>query len=138
MPRAGGRLAAVALVVALAGCGSNTSTASSDPCDPSGIATAIDATAASSDAPARRGYQLEDIAANVTQCIAASSTAMTDPKNPLNLQLARANLAAGKAYALAGQKADARQDLGSAIFTAKFVGDAQLESDAAAALQALR
>ena len=135
--RFGGRLLAVALFVALAGCGSNTSTASTDPCDPSGIANAIDAAATSSDTPAQRGFHLEDIAANITQCEASSATASTDPKDPLNLQLARANLAAGKAYALAGKKADARQDLASAAFTAKFIGDAQLESDASAALASL-
>ena len=136
--RFGGRLVAVALFLALAGCGSNTSTASSDPCDATAIGKAIDAAAASSDAPAKRGFRLDDIAAGITQCEASSATASTDPKDPLNLQLARANLAAGKAYALADNAADARQDLSSAAFTAKFVGDVRLESDAAAALKTVR
>jgi len=97
--RFGGRLATAALVVALAGCGSNSSTGSSDPCDATAIGKAIDAAAASSDAPGKRGYRLDDIAAGITQCEASSATASTDPKDRLNLQLARANLAAGKAYA---------------------------------------
>lgn len=136
--RFGGRLATAALIVALAGCGSNTSTASSDPCDATAIGNAIDAAAASSDAPAKRALHLDDIAAAVTQCEASSATASTDPKDPLNLQLARANLAAGKAYASAGNASDARQDLAGAAFTAKFIGDTALEADATAALKAVR
>jgi hypothetical protein len=136
--RRGGRLAAAALALALAGCGANNSAASSDSCDASAIGSAIDATAASSDAPAKRADHLDDIAATITQCEASSATASTDPKDPLNLQLARAHLAAGKAYAQAGDTADARQDLAGAAFTAKFVGDAALESEAVAALRALR
>jgi len=136
--RFGGRLATAALVVALAGCGSSTSTASSDECDAGAIGRAIDTAAASGDAPAKRCFQLDDIAASITQCEASSATASTDRKDPLNLQLARANLAAGKAYTLAGDKPDARQDLAGAAFTAKFIGDVGLESDATAALKALR
>lgn len=131
-----GRLLAGALVVALTACGSGTSGAS-DPCDAAGIAKAIDATVASSDAPAEKGDRLDDLAANITQCEASSPTALSDPHDPLNLQLARAALAAGKAYAEAGHRDDAQRYLSTAAFTAKFVGDPQLESEAAAALKTL-
>lgn len=136
--RHAGRLATAALVAVLAGCGGGSdSAASAGSCDATAIGNAIDAAAASSDAPAKRADHLDDIAATITQCEASSATASTDPKDPLNLQLARAHLAAGKAYALAGDKAGAREDLAGAAFTAKFAGDAALESEATAALHAL-
>ncbi|MDQ2991785.1 MAG: hypothetical protein M3R30_03050 [Candidatus Eremiobacteraeota bacterium] len=133
------QLLALALIATLAACGSsaNRSSASSDPCDASGIAGAIDNESGSNDAPKTKGDRLDDMVANIVQCEAASGTASTDPHDPLNLQFARANLAAGKAYALAGDASDARQHLSTAVFTAKFVGNAQVESEANAALKAL-
>jgi hypothetical protein len=132
----GTRLLAGALVAVLTACGSGAS-GTSDPCDAAGIAKAIDAAVASSATPAKKGDQLDDLAANITQCEASSPTALTDPHDPLNLQLARADLEAGKAYAAAGDREDARRYLSTAAFTAKFVGDARLEGAAAAALKAL-
>ncbi len=130
---------ALVLLATLAACGSaaEKSHASTDPCDVIGIAGAIDNESGSNDAPKIKGDRLDDLAANIVQCEAASETAVSDPHDPLNLQLARANLAAGKAYALAGDAGDARQHLSTAAFTAKFVGDGQVESEAAAALKAL-
>lgn len=129
---------ALALFAALAACGSSThASASNDPCDATGIANTIDDESGSNDAPKIKGDHLDDLAANIAQCEAASETAASNPHDPLNFQLARANLAAGKAYALAGDAGDARQHLSSAAFTAKFVGDAQIEREANAALKAL-
>jgi hypothetical protein len=140
--RIGGRLLATVLLSALAACGSSNQSAqsggTSDPCNPSGIASAIDAASASNDAPAKRGDRLDDLVAGIVQCEASSATAQTDRHDPLNLQLARANLAAGNAYAQAGQKSDAMRYLSTASYTAKFIGDAQIQSEAAGALKNLR
>lgn len=129
---------ALALLAALAACGSgNHVGASNDPCDASGIAGAIDNESGSNDAPKIKGDRLDDLAANIGQCEASSASALTDPHDPLNLQLARAYLAAGEAYADAGDASDARQHLSMAAFTAKFIGNTQIQSKAIVALKEL-
>jgi hypothetical protein len=135
-------LSATVLLCALAACGSSSQTAQSSasagPCDPTGISGAIDAAVASTAAPAKRGDRIDDLISGIIQCEAASGTAQTDPHDPLNLQLARANLEAGKAYAQAGDKADANRYLSTAAFTAKFIGNTRLETEATTALKGLR
>jgi len=128
------RFAALALLGALAAC----SGGATNPCDPAGIGRAIDDEAGGADPAAKKADRLDDLAAGIVQCEASSATARTDPKDPLNLQLARANLAAGRAYAAAGNAGEARRHLDYATFTARFVGDDDLAKQIAAARAALR
>ncbi len=130
------RLIALAFVAALTACGGShsNSNGAQDPCDAAGIGGAIDSVTASSDTPAKKAYAFEDLAAGITQCESVDVAARTDPKDPLNLQLARVNLAAGKAYILAGNKADAKQHFAYAAFTAKFIGNPDIAAEANTAL----
>ena len=133
------RLIALLFVAALTACGGShgSTTVAQDPCDATGIGGAIDATDASNDAPAKKAFALDDLAAGIVQCESVDIGARTDPKNPLNFQLARVNLAAAKAYALASQKADAKTHYAYAAFTAKFIGNTEIATEATAALAAM-
>lgn len=131
------RLVVLALAATLAAC-SNGGGSAADPCDAAGIGRAIDDVSASNAAPAKKADDLDDLAANIVQCEASSPTARTDAKDPLNRQLARANLAEGEALAAAGEVAEARLHLDYAAFTAKFVGDGAMGARIAAAIAALK